>query len=278
MNEQTSVKSRGGLADMHTHSRNSHDSVCPIADMAAAEEAKGIFAFAVTDHCDILRHPERNALSAIKNSIAEMEAQELKNIKLLKGVELGDGIWNKELSDCILGLTEYDVVIGSVHTVLYKDYTKSCGKTNFSKMSSEDLYGYLEMYFTDVLKTLKMYPCDIMGHLTYPLRCITGKYGINIDRGRLEKNIDEILAYIIGNKIAMEVNTSGMQTFQRTMPDETIIKRYRELGGYLITLGSDAHAAVNAADGFEEAVTMLKRIGFTEIYYYEKHHAIPCTI
>lgn len=278
MNDQKSVKNQRFLADMHTHSRHSHDSVCPIADMATAEEKKGIHAFAVTDHCDILKHPKRNAISAISGSIAEMEAQDLKNVKLLKGVELGDGIWNEELSDYILGLTEYDVIIGSVHTVFYKNCTRSCGKTDFSEMSQEDIYGYLKVYFTDVLQTLQRYPCDIMAHLTYPLRCIKGKYGIDVDIGLLKKEIDQILVYIIEHKIAMEINTSSLRTCHWTMPDNPIIKRYRELGGYLITLGSDAHMATHAARGFEETATMLKCIGFQEIYYYEKHQAIPCPI
>jgi len=275
---EENAKNQGFLADMHTHSRNSHDSECPIADMAAAEAVRGIGAFAVTDHCDILKYPQRNAPSIIKSSIAEMKAQNLKNIKLLKGVELGDGIWNKELSDYILGLTDYDVIIGSVHNLKYKDYVKSHAKIDFSQMPIEDIYGYLEMYFDDVFKTLQQFPCDIMAHLTCPLRYIRGKYGIDVDMSRFEKKIDEILAYIIEHEIAMEVNTSSYQTCHWTMPDQPIIERYRELGGFLITLGSDAHAAENAACGFEEAVAMLKDIGFSNIYYYEKHKAIPCAI
>ena len=275
---QKDVKRQGFLADMHTHSRNSHDSECPIADMAAAEAAKGISAFAVTDHCDILKYPQRNAPCIIKSSIAEMKAQNLDNIKLLKGVELGDGIWNEELSNYILGLTDYDVIIGSVHVVKYKECSQSCSRIDFSEMPMEDIYGYLEMYFRDVLKTLQQFPCDIMAHLTFPLRTIRGKYGIDVDMSRFEKQIDEILAYIIEHKIAMEVNTSSLKRYHWTMPDEQIIKRYREMGGYFITLGSDAHMAEHAASGFEQALAMLKRIGFSEIYYYEKHQAIPCAI
>lgn len=274
----TIQKNRVFLADMHTHSRNSHDSKCPIADMAAAEAARGIGAFAVTDHCDVLKHPERNSLTIIQNSVAEMEAQNFKDIKLLKGVELGDGIWNLELSEQILGFTDYDVVIVSVHGLNHGEYRVSHSHIDFSKMPREDVYEYLEIYFDAVLKTLKQFPCDIMAHLTCPLRYISGKHQVNVDMSRFDDKIDEILKYIIEHEIAMEINTSSVSAYHWTIPDERIIKRYRELGGYLVTLGSDAHTAEKAAGGFEEAIDILKRNGFQHIYYYEKHKAIPCAI
>lgn len=59
------------------------------------------------------------------------------------------------------------------------------------------------------------------------------------------------------------------------MPDIPIIKRYKELGGYLLTLGSDAHIAKCIAHGFDYALSELSRLGFKNIYYYKNRKPIP---
>ena len=269
---------RGWMVDMHTHSRNSHDSQCPVADMAEAETRHKMKAFAVTDHCDILDYPRIDVVAVIRDSLAEAGQQKQADIKVLRGVEMGDAIWNQEVAEQVLALADYDVVLGSVHTVRYKEYRNAYSHIDFSQMMQDDIYGYLNQYFEDVLKTMQRIPCDIMTHLTCPLRYIVGKYGIEVDVDRFDDKIDEILRFIIARGIALEVNTSSLLTCSWTMPDERILRRYRELGGYLVTLGSDAHVAAHAAYGFTEALAMLGRIGFSDVYYFEKRRAVPCAI
>ncbi len=273
------MENRGcGLVDMHTHSRNSHDSQCPVADMAQAEAGQKMKAFAVTDHCDILDYPRIDVVAVIRASLAETAQQEQADIRVLRGVELGDAIWNREVAEQVLALADYDVVIGSVHTAPYKEYRNAYSHIDFSRMSQDDIYGYLDQYFEDVLKTAERVPCDILAHLTCPLRYIVGKYGMEVDVTRFDERIDEILRLIIDRGIALEVNTSSLGMCPWTMPDERILRRYRELGGYLVTLGSDAHVAAHAAHGFPETVAMLGRIGFADVYYFEKRRAIPYAI
>ena len=91
-----------------------------------------------------------------------------------------------------------------------------------------------------------------------------------------EQAIDDILRIIVERHIALEINTSGIGSFYgEYMPYESILRKYRELGGYLITLASDAHTADRVGNGFEEAAQMLKNIGFTNAYYYKKRMPIP---
>ena len=59
------------------------------------------------------------------------------------------------------------------------------------------------------------------------------------------------------------------------MPYESILRKYREVGGYLITLASDAHTADRTGNGFEGAVRMLKELCFTNAYYYKERMPIP---
>ena len=84
---------------------------------------------------------------------------------------------------------------------------------------------------------------------------------------------------IIQKGIALEVNTSGIGSlYGDYMPHESIIRRYRELGGYLITLGSDAHTPERVGNGFEAAAALLKRLGFKNLYYYQRRIAVPYQI
>jgi histidinol phosphatase-like PHP family hydrolase len=50
------------------------------------------------------------------------------------------------------------------------------------------------------------------------------------------------------------------------------------MDGYLLTLGSDAHAAPNASKHFDKAIKEIKEIGFENIFYFEKRKQIQITI
>ena len=79
-------------------------------------------------------------------------------------------------------LVDYDVVIGSVHLVKYKDLTCAYSGIDFSKLKEETIIEYLDAYFDDVLTMIETTDFDILAHLTCPLRYIKGKYNIDIDK------------------------------------------------------------------------------------------------
>jgi len=142
----------------------------------------------------------------------------------------------------------------------------------------DEIYGFLDAYFNDVLTMVDFADFDILAHLTCPLRYIVGKYKIDIELSRYADKIETILKKIIKKGIALEVNTSSLVLTGDFMPSIEIIKKYYDLGGYLITLGSDAHIAGNASFGFVEAIETIKRIGFKNIYYYQKRKPYPIEI
>ena len=90
----------------------------------------------------------------------------------------------------------------------------------------------------------------------------------------------KILGLIIDRKIALEINTSCMYEgfgYRELMPEARIIKMYADMGGYLITTGSDAHNAENSALYFNELYGRLKKeFGFRNIYYYKNRFAAQC--
>jgi histidinol-phosphatase (PHP family) len=118
-----------------------------------------------------------------------------------------------------------------------------------------------------------------MSHLTVPFRYIIGKAHKSIDISRYMPMIKKILRFMIDRGIALEVNSSGIGSgYSVLLPSEEFIKLYRDMGGYLITLASDAHTADKAANAFPETIALLKRLGFPHIYRFENRIPIQCTI
>ena len=275
------LKNAGMLADMHSHSKNSLDSQCNFFDSVTSAINKKISALALTDHCDIQFYESRNMPALIQGSVNDAAAAREKfgdKITVLTGIELGESTWNKAAAEEILAAHDYDVVIGSVHELRYKNLGPYA-KVDFALFTEEELHEFLDEYFCNLEKTIKYLPCDIMAHLTVPLRYINGKYNRGVTLEKYDGKINEILRYIITHGIALEVNTSGIGTaFDTFMPDEALIKRYKDMGGYLITIGADAHAAQNIGNGFNRAIELLKKLGFRNCFYYQNRMAIQCTL
>lgn len=273
---------KNAWCDMHVHSHNSHDSNAPVACTAEEAIKRGVSVFAITDHSDTQYYFSGEIPQRIAASVREVKttaAQFAGKVEILTGVEIGEMVWDEFHADELLHAHDYDVVIGSVHAVRYKEWSDPYSMQDLSKIPEDELKRFMDKYFDEVLETLQKLPCDIMAHLTCPLRYINYKFGLNFDIRPYEDKITRILEYIIQNSIAMEVNTSGMNDENGYyMPDEWIIEKYRDMGGYLITLGSDAHASENIGKAFDKAISMLKKLGFRHYYYYKNRKNIPCSI
>lgn len=269
---------RGCVADMHTHSEHSHDSQCKMEDMYNAQMAKGTAHFAVTDHFDVGSGPAEEILSNIKASYDEACRLNEKhgNECILKGIEISEGIWGREDYKKAIDLLPYDVVIGSVHRVSYKSITDAYSREDFSSLTADELTNFMHKYFADMQEMVRTLDFDILAHLTCPIRYIEGRYKIKLSLEPFDDEINAILEGIIKRGIALEVNTSSLNVINEFFPPRQIIKRYREMGGCLVTIGSDAHVAQNAAAGLDEAVATLREAGFDSIYCYRKRK--PCRI
>ena len=266
------------LCDMHVHSRNSHDSNSLVEKTAKYCLENGVYAFAVTDHCDIQYYKEHDIPACIEGSVTDAETAKREydgRVKVLRGIEIGEAIWNKSYTEEILKKFDYDVIIGSVHAVRYNEYTVPYSTIDFSKMTPQSLDEYVKTYFDEVLTMINEVDFDIMAHLTCPLRYIVGKYGINLDLKKYEAQICKILDRVIEKSIAVEINTSELSgNYGSFMPDEWIVSKFKEKGGYIVTLGSDAHVSENVAKDFDKAIDMLEKHGFDGYFYYEGRNKV----
>lgn len=269
------------VADMHTHSENSHDSTCRIEDMCLSQIKNGTKIFAVTDHFDTDSFKNYDIFTPIWTSCKttyKLNEKYKDKIRILSGIEISEGFWHPEQNKKAVFFFDYDVVIGSVHLVKYRDLTYAYSKIDFSKLNKNTVIEYMDTYFDDVITMVKTSDFDILAHLTCPLRYIKGKYNIDIDIHRYMDKIEQILNLIIKKGIALEVNTSSYENINSCMPSTDILKKYYDMGGYLLTLGSDAHTAQNASKNFNKAIEEIKEIGFNNIFYYTNREQIQITI
>lgn len=262
------------VANMHTHSEFSHDSKASIYEHALKAIECGVNIFAVTDHADIQFYKERDILNNVLNS--NKEAKRVNSlfenkVKVLKGVELGDALFAPEYAKELLSKGDFDVIILSVHDVRNEKIDIPFSNVDFSEFTEEELYEFINKYFDDLLKSLRTFPADIAAHLTLPLRYINGKHQLNIDSHNFENKITEILKYLIENNIALEINAAGY--CGNFIPEKWVVEKYKAMGGYLITIGSDAHESRFLDNGLINILDTLKEIGFKKYYYFENREA-----
>lgn len=269
------VKRKGFRADMHMHSEHSHDSTTPVEALCKSAGEKGLDAICITDHCDIYRWSDLGYMEASASDIQRCKENFKGQPEVLKGVELGEANWEslKELAGKAVELVDYDAVIGSVHVIRYSDPVEAYSRTDFSGFSEEEIDEYLRIYFEDLLKTAQTTDLDILAHLTTPLKYINGKYGRNADWHKCSHIIEEILSCIIRKGIALEINSSCKGTaFDEFMPDEEIVDMYAKMGGYLVTMGADAHTPENVFRYGEQVTEMLRKYGFKNMFYLKNRY------
>lgn len=261
------------IANMHSHSEFSHDSKAKIYDHALKAIECGIDIFAVTDHADIQFYKERSILENVLES--NKEAERVNNlfdkVKVLKGVELGDALFAPHYAEELLKKGDFDVIILSVHDVRNEKIDIPFSEVDFSEFTPIELEDFINKYFNDLLLSLETFPCDIAAHLTLPFRYINGKHKLNVDSRKFEDKITAILEYLIKNGIALEINAAGYNG--SFIPERWVVEKYKAMGGYLITIGSDAHESRFLDDGLINILNTLKEIGFKKYYYFEKREA-----
>lgn len=259
------------IADTHTHSIHSFDGNDPCMDLCENAAKLGAKIIAITDHCDI-DGTDIAVDSLCPAQLKDIEAcqKELgSKIKILKGLEIGQGIYRKRETERLLHQYDYDFILGSLHNL------ENMEDFFFLDYSKFDVYELLERYFDGILDLCQWGAFDSLAHLTYPLRYIAAREKINIDMKRFSDKVDEILRLLAEKDKALEINTSGLFMDMRdTLPNISVVKRFKELGGKLITAGSDSHYADKVCRGIDVAYDMAKTCGFACVTVFEKRNPV----
>lgn len=266
------------LCDMHLHSDNSFDAGNTVGEMCESAVRSGLFAVAITDHCEA---PMINTGSAceygdfnklIPASIEKTLAAKQKyagKIKVLCGIELGEPMHDKERTKIALEYGAGDFTLASVHNLRNTD---DFYYLDYSAVSVNEI---LKRYFDELAETAEFEYFDSLAHLTYPLRYIKARTGTAPDLAVFSDEIDNIFKILIMNNKALEINVSGLFSgLKTTLPDEKLVKRFKKLGGKYITIGSDSHRAETVGKGIKEGIELAARAGFSHYTIYENHNPI----
>lgn len=272
------------LFDCHAHTLHSHDSAAPVADMCAAAVDAGLTGIAITDHCDCEYAASDHVFERIEGSVKDAikeKADLADRLSVMRGVELGDALFDPAFADFIVSAFPFDVILGSVHAVRTKKNDAPFSRIDFSDWSKKELDTYLRQYFADVGETLLRFDFDTVSHLTVPFRYINGKYNKGMDVLSYLDPIGEILRETIRVGKVLELNTQGVTANAAPIhPTEEIIDLYLSLGGTEFCLGSDAHTPVGVGNGVCYGAQLLWKKGVKDLYYFSDRKKIrypnPC--
>lgn len=254
--------------DTHMHTEFSGDS--DAAPEAMAEEAirRGLSGICFTDHMDYDYPQEPNVFTfepdAYMQKMRAVQQDFAGRLPIRIGIELGLQPHLSERHRALLSSFPFDFVIGSSHIVHGKDpyyppYFE--GRTEHE--------AYLE-YFESILENIAAFDeFDVYGHIDYVVR-----YGPNKNQNysyhAYREVIDEILRTLIQKGKGIEINTAGFKYgLGHPNPTEEILARYLELGGEILTIGSDGHAPEQIAWDFDRVPQLLKACGFTHFTVFK---------
>lgn len=263
-------------ADYHLHSSFSGDSDTPMEEMILQGIRKGLTQMCFTEHQDfdypVSEETPEGLFDLNPDSylyeFLKCREKYINKITLVFGVELGLQPHLSRKNAAFIKAQEYDFVIASSHLCNGRDPYYPA----FYEGRAQEA-AYLE-YFESILDNLKVFSSfDVYGHLDYVVR-----YGPQKDNGYTYEQyrdiIDKILIKLIQDGKGIELNTGGlMKGLREANPCTAILRRYKELGGEIITVGSDAHTPERIAACFDRAAEMLTDCGFRYYCTFERRSA-----
>lgn len=264
------------LADYHTHTRFSPDAGDSMTAMAQAAIRAGLDEICFTDHVEPLvwgttepRYDDYDWAALTADFQAAQEAVG-DRIRLRLGMEMGDPQWYPEQMRALLRTAPaFDFVIGSVHMLTPAYLGKDL--YYFVPESEARAQGSLEDYLSSVQTLANMGGFNVLGHLTLPLRYLNEMRGYSVTFEPYEEQIRGIFKTLIEAGRGIELNVNRGNT---PLPDARWLKLYREMGGEIITLGTDSHSTDHVGGFVRERQALLRECGFRQFCTFEKQKPV----
>jgi len=244
-------------------------------DMVVQAIKKNVKILAFTDHVDYEYGADSlNFLFDLNDYLKEfkrLKSKYNKDIEILSGVELGMQPHLSNRIPKLIDLNIFDFVIMSIHTAKGQELHEGSFFTGKTTVKA-----YTE-YYEDLLLTLEKFnDFDTVGHLNLIDRYV--KYTDNVvEIEEYQDLLVKVLQKIITLGKGIEINTSGIRYgINSFLPNIKILNLYRDLGGEIITIGSDAHKPDDISSGYKDGIELLKELKFKylTIYKNRKKHQI----
>ena len=244
------------MFDFHMHSRVSFDGHDTGEALARTALERGLKEICFTDHLDYDPLGKMGVLAFDTEEYnAEYDHLEIPGLKIRRGMEFGMDRKNVALFQKDLQRRHFDFVLGSIHFV-------------------DDLDVYFEEFWSGktvweaerrcLEETLACIPLhedfDVLAHLTYIAKTQAHPARRIVPYEEHREIIDEILRQLAQRGKGLELNTSGVDRCGGYLPTEDIFRRFKELGGEIVTVGSDAHNCQRVGQYTFEACRMLGEI------------------
>lgn len=260
------------ITDFHIHTHFSPDSKTTPQQAAEAALQSGVTDLCFTDHMD-LGHPTKifdhiPPFAEMKECVRGLR-QDYPQLNLRFGLEAGYMESHAEQIARAVQQERFDYVILSTHCQDGMD----CFRPQEGQLASKEVFytRYLETVYQSVCDERLTDCWDCTGHIGFVAKC--NHYEDNtFDYAFSPALIDAILQRIIKAGKGIEVNTSGLTRAGHLLPHPTILSRYRELGGRIITMGSDAHTPERVGGNIPLVLQTLRECGFAEYCIFEQRN------
>ena len=231
--------------------------------MAAAARKAGLEEICFTEHVEPLvwttavPRTDPYDWSALDRAFAAARAAEGDRIRMRLGIELGDAPWGVPWTEATLAKAPpLDFIIGSIHTL---SSAFACDLAFFDPADEAEARAGMADYLGQLEKLVRWGKFHVVGHLTLPLRYLNQLRGFDLTFDGFEAEIGAILRLVVEKGLGIEVNTNHGNA---PLPDEKWLRMYRELGGEIVTLGSDAHRAEEVGRSIRDGQALLQQCGF----------------
>lgn len=267
--------------DYHLHTYYSDDSDYPMEQLVTDAIAMELSEICFTDHVDYgikgdwqdssdTYHPaEKNGFPvmnvkypAYHAEIASMQKKYAGKIAIREGMEFGMQVHTIPQYQTLFSSYPFDFIIMSCHQVENKEFWTQ----DFQKGKTQEEYN--RRYYEEILQVIRQYKdYSVLGHLDMITRYdLAGIYPFE----KIRDIVTEILQQVIRDGKGIEVNTSCHRYGLTDLtPSRDILKLYRELGGTILTIGSDTHKPEHLAAYVRETMAELKELGFTSICTFQ---------
>ncbi|MEQ8197287.1 MAG: histidinol-phosphatase HisJ family protein [Clostridiaceae bacterium] len=260
------------FADYHIHSKFSFDSKESIKNIYSRAVEAGLNEICMTEHFSLDEEDSSWGFldfSKYEEEIYKYQSKKMNNIKVKVGLEIGEGHLQIEPINKYLKKKDIDFIIGSLHNI------NGLGlRRNILKYSIDKVY---EDYFRELYILADKAEYDVIGHLDLIQRYAWDQYG-KYEINRYIDLIESILKKVIERGKGIEINTSILKQRDDFMPKIDIVKRYKELGGEIITVGSDSHSSDRLGEGISLSYEFLRDIGFEYVSTFEKRNLVQKSI
>lgn len=248
------------MFDFHVHTHHSFDGSHPSRELVERAIQLGMTHLCLTDHVDYDYDGKGSVFSfcyqAFFNEITRAKQHYGSQIHLLAGVEFGlqPHLRQEYMADA--DQWPFDYIIGSLHSV---DKTDLLTGPYFETRNQQQ--AYLD-YFGDMLQVVQGdFPFNTLGHFDVVKRY--GSFPFPLPLNDFQDIATTIFKHLIPQGKGIEVNTSGYRYgLGDAHPSRDILKLYRECGGEIVVLGSDAHATTDIGCKLKHVLMDLHHIGY----------------